>query len=157
MTTVFSLQGYSICIRPIVLCDIDQSYIELLSQLTTVDICVIDKERIQRYFDTLQDHNQIFVIEDINAKRIIGTGKVFIEEKIIHNFGKVGHIEDIVIDKQYRGLNLGKAIVEQLTDYCLVTHNCYKCILNCSIDNQRFYERCEYRPNGVEMSLYKRR
>mgnify|MGYP006102518031 CR=1 FL=1 len=145
------------CIRPIVLSDINEQYFDLLSQLTTVDIHVIDKERIQRYFDTLHDHNQIFVVEDMRSNLVIGTGKVLIEEKLIHNFGKAGHIEDIVIAKQYRGLGLGKAIVEYLTDYCLMTHNCYKCILNCSVENQRFYERCEYTLNGVEMSLYKRR
>jgi glucosamine-phosphate N-acetyltransferase len=157
MSPVFSLQGYSMSIRPIVLRDIDDHYIDLLSQLTTVDIQMIDTVKIESYFSKLHDQHQIFVVEDMNTNCIIGTGTVLIEDKIIHNFGKVGHIEDIVIHTKYRGIGLGKAIVEQLSDYCLITHKCYKCILNCSAENERFYKKCEYKNNGVQMSIYNRR
>ena len=44
----------------------------------------------------------IFVIEDINNRSIAASGTIFIEHKFIHKNGKVGHIEDIVVRKQYR-------------------------------------------------------
>lgn len=157
MDPVFSMGGFSLCIRPIRMIDLNDEYFSLLSQLSPMDIHTLDKTQIDAYFKMLNDHHQIFVIEDVSSGKIIGSGTTLIEEKLIHNFGKVGHIEDIVIDNQYRGISLGKAMVEHLTDHCIFTRKCYKCILNCSFDNKVFYEKCDYKNNGLQMSLYDRR
>ena len=53
-------------------------------------------------------NHQIFVIENKDTNHIIGTLTILIEQKVIHNMGKVGHIEDVVIDNKYRGRGLGK-------------------------------------------------
>ena len=47
-----------------------------------------------------------------NSKKIVGSITVLIEEKLIHNFGKVAHIEDVVVDESMRGFGLGKKLLE---------------------------------------------
>ena len=45
---------------------------------------------------------------DPDNQRIVGTGTLLIERKVIHSCGLVGHIEDVVVHSDYRGLSLGK-------------------------------------------------
>jgi len=83
------------------------------------------------------------VIEDTDQSRIIGTITVLIEQKLIHNFGLVCHIEDVVVDAQYRKQGLGETLIKeaiQIAD----THKCYKTILDCSESNIEFYTKCGF-------------
>lgn len=45
---------------------------------------------------------------------LIVTGTILIENKIIHNFGKICHIEDIVVDEENRNRKLDYIILEHL-------------------------------------------
>jgi glucosamine-phosphate N-acetyltransferase len=71
----------------------------------------------------------------------------------IHDFGKVGHIEDISISSSHQGKGLGRLLILALSG---VARNvgCYKCILDCGPQNEKFYEKCGYAKAGTEMSLY---
>ena len=42
----------------------------------------------------------------------MATGTLLIEEKLLRNFGKVGHIEDIVIHLDFRKYGLGKKMIQ---------------------------------------------
>ena len=66
--------------------------------------------------------------------KIVGSGTVFLEQKFIRNLGKVGHIEDIVVDKSMQGRKLGLRIINALTGISELM-GCYKTILNCNDDN----------------------
>ena len=55
------------------------------------------------------------MIEDTLNQKVIASGTVFVEEKLIRNYGKVGHIEDIVVSSKYRGYGLGKKMIELLS------------------------------------------
>jgi ribosomal protein S18 acetylase RimI-like enzyme len=61
----------------------------------------------------------------------------FVERKFVHENGLVGHIEDIVVHKDYRKLQFGRFIIDQLTTIGKVT-GCYKIILDCSDKNVPF-------------------
>lgn len=50
----------------------------------------------------------VIVIEDVLMKHIAAAGTLLTELKFLRGGGLVGHIEDIVTDKNYRGKNLGK-------------------------------------------------
>lgn len=106
--------------------DLEKGYIELLGQLTTCE--KITKEEMRGFCDGLGETHQVWVMED--KGRIIGSGTLLIEKKIIHKMGKVGHIEDIVIDKEYRGKKLGENMIWHLTKK-LKEMGCYKMILDC--------------------------
>lgn len=101
----------------------------------------------------LNNNHRIFVIEDCLKNAVIASGTIFIEEKLIRNYGKVGHIEDIVVNSKYRGYGLGKKMIELLTEYAK-EQGCYKCILDCSDENVGFYEKCDYVRKGAQMAIY---
>ena len=97
-------------IRRLELNDYDKGYLLLLEQLTYVG--TVTKDNFEQSFNKLNTLNtNIFVIE-CNDK-IIASGTLFIEHKFIHNLACVGHIEDIIIDNNYRNKNLGKKLTEQ--------------------------------------------
>ena len=77
----------------------------------------------------------------------------FVERKFIHENGLVGHLEDIVVHKDYRKLNFGRFIIDQLTFLGRV-NGCYKILLDCSEKNVPFYEKCGYTRKGAEMACY---
>jgi glucosamine-phosphate N-acetyltransferase len=140
--------------RKIQISDCNEKYFNLLNQLNnTIDSNCISKLFLENFINSLHEDHQIIVIEDYKTKEIIGTGTILIETKILHNMGKVAHIEDIVIDKNRRGLGLGLKIINCLVEIAK-EKKCYKVILNCSDENVPFYEKCGFCQKSKQMSLY---
>ena len=52
----------------------------------------------------------------IADKKIVGSTTLFIEQKFIHDGGLVGHIEDVVVRKDYEGQGIGMKLVISLID-----------------------------------------
>tara|TARA_Y100000389_G_scaffold89478_3_gene85962 strand:+ start:4872 stop:5333 length:462 start_codon:yes stop_codon:yes gene_type:complete len=126
----------------------------LLSQLTEVgNIKEIDFALL---LIKLRGNHKIICCEyndiESNETKIIGIGTLLLEYKIIHNFGIVAHIEDIVVDKTYRSMQVGKQIINYLIQLSK-DKNAYKIILNCNEKNIGFYEKCGFYKNEVEMRL----
>jgi glucosamine-phosphate N-acetyltransferase len=136
-------------IRPICKNDFYKNFTDLLSQLSTTGN--ITYQNFINIINSLNNNHLIYVIEDNN--KIIASGTLLIENKFIHNCSKVGHIEDIVVDKKYRGHGLGKQIVNYLVDKSKEL-NCYKVILNCNEYNKPFYEKMGFTNKNIEMSKY---
>jgi glucosamine-phosphate N-acetyltransferase len=133
--------------------DYYKQYCELLQQLTTSNSAAISKTTYDHFIDNLNDNHIIYVIEDIPANIIIGTITLLIEHKIIHNMGKVAHIEDVVVHSQYRGQQLGKLLID--TAITIANDlNCYKIILDCSDNNIGFYKKCGFNYKCNQMSFY---
>ena len=105
-------------------------------------------------FPSKADMFKLIVIEDRKKGTIIGAGSVILELKFIRNTGICGHIEDIVVDKTYRGKNLGLRVIELLKELAYA-NDCYKVILDCEDHNQKFYEKCGFHRKGVEMACYR--
>ena len=96
-------------IREIDYNDFDK-FLKLLSQLNNqLDL---NEDNFKHYLLSIKsDGNKfIMIIEDTinNNIEMVGTCTIIIEKKIIHNYGLVAHIEDFVIDKNYRGNNQEK-------------------------------------------------
>ena len=89
--------------------DYEKGVIELLSQLTTTG--EITKEDYIKQYNMIQNNpnHKVYVLEENN--KIISCGTLLIEPKFIHNCSNVGHIEDIVVDKNSRGKGYGKKII----------------------------------------------
>ena len=155
MFVSFDLSGVSFVIRSIVRSDLNDTYYSLLSQLSMMNMNQISEEKANEFYRNLSEYHKIFVIEDVANNTVIATGTIIIEQKIIHDYGSVGHIEDMVVNTNYQKYNLGKLLVEYLTDYCLFTMKCYKCNLSCSEYNKDFYIKCGYQCHGPHISLYK--
>jgi len=129
--------------------DFYKNYINLLSQLSTIDN--ITYQNFLNVYNSLNNNHKIYVVE-INDV-IIASATLLIENKFIHNCGKVGHIEDVVVDKNYRKNGIGKKIVQFLIDEAQ-NLNCYKVILNCSEYNKLFYQKIGFTNKNIEMSMY---
>lgn len=140
-------------VRTLQLEDYDRGFLELLGQLTLVG--QVDRNAFRkRYLDMERDGNQrVVVIVDPNQDKVIATGTALIEKKFIRECGCVAHVEDVVVDQQARGKQLGKWIVQDLLQYA-ERRGCYKVILDCAETNARFYEKCGFRKKEVQMAYY---
>ena len=126
--------------------DIDQC-LNLLSQLTMVG----DIENQEDILNQIKQQNiTIYVIEDNNS--ILGISSILIEQKFIHNGGRVGHIEDVVVNKKSRGLGVGKMLIEKCVEKSK-QEGCYKVILDCDRKNVGFYTKCGFHEKDVCMRL----
>ena len=126
--------------------DYYKGLMELLAQLTTAEPITFLEFQTQ-----FQKIPEVYVIED--QGRIIATGTLLLEPKFIHHCGLVGHIEDIVVDDNYRGKHLGLKLIQHLVEVAEAA-KCYKVILDCNETNIPFYERCGFQAKEVEMVLY---
>ena len=123
--------------------------IPLLNELTN-DVGDIDEKEFIKWFLQLNSNHRVIVGE--YNKKIVAIGTIIIENKIIHSFGKVGHIEDIAVDKNYQKKNIGKKLIEKLINIAK-EKDVYKCILTSSIYNSAFYEKCGFHMSDSNMRI----
>ncbi|KAJ2335016.1 Glucosamine-phosphate N-acetyltransferase-like protein [Coemansia sp. RSA 2681] len=140
-------------IRPLEVTDFRKSYVECLANLTVVGD--ITEQMFAESFEDMQRAGCYFVIviEDLDSAKIVASGTLVVEQKFIRMCGRVGHIEDIVVAKGQQGKRFGFAIIKQLMELATAT-GCYKSILDCSLDNVPFYEKCGLENKGIQMAAY---
>ena len=132
--------------------DINYNYIKLLNQLSDTNKFDIDQNLANNFYSLLNENHIVKTIKNRHDQVIVGTVTIIKEQKIIHNFGKVGHIEDVVVDQSLRGSGLGKKLIEVAKREC---NDCYKIILNCSDENIEFYKKCGFERKQNQMVIYK--
>lgn len=131
--------------------DFHTNYLYLLQQLTSIDPEQMTFEKFDAFVKELDANHQIKLVRELNTNKIVGSITILIERKLIHNFGKVAHIEDVVVDTSMRGYGMGRKLLEIAEKEC---SGCYKIILDCSDENTPFYEKCGYTRKGNEMAKY---
>lgn len=148
------IQEYPLCKKKII-----KSYIQLIKQLSDTVNYDLDNF-INNFIKNLNQINNygIIYIACLNLPTsddfiIVASGTCFLEPKIIHNFMNVGHIEDIVVDANFRGKGIIHNILNHLKNYA-VTNNCYKVILDCHQDLVKVYSKSNYELKGVQMAIY---
>ena len=92
----------------------------------------------------------IVTIVAISNGVIEGTATILIENKFLHCGSKVGHIEDVVVDKDIRTKGLGKRLIEECVEIAR-DKGCYKVILDCRESIIPFYVKCGFRPDNYSM------
>ena len=122
------------------------SYIKLINEFRKTNFSYID-------FCNFVDNKHISVILLIENNNIIGSGTILYEQKLIHNYGMVAHIEDVIVSKKYRGKKYGKKLIDYLVDKAK-KKKCYKIILNCDKNVKEFYKKSNFNETGLEMSYY---
>ena len=123
--------------------------ITLLEQLTIVGY--VSQQDYNNFINSLNENNMVYVIEINNI--IVACGTLLIEPKLIHGCSKVGHIEDIVVDNNYRKQGYGLQIIQHLIKIAK-NNDCYKIILDCDIKVQSFYEKSGFKEKNIQMALY---
>ena len=97
----------------------------------------------------MPDSNEIYVYKYNNKP--VGLITLIIENKLIHSGGRVGHIEDLAVDREYRNLSIGKTLIKYCIDKCRLI-DCYKVILNCKTDLEKYYISNNFKNTGNFMT-----
>lgn len=107
------------------------------------------KELLLEFLTDDRHKSIVLVAENI----VIGFGVILFERKI--RGGLAGHIEDVVIKKQYQGRGYGKMLVNSLMDHATVA-NCYKVSLQCKKRNVLFYSKLGFEESGFCMQKFQK-
>ena len=122
--------------------DLENGFLETLDFLRKVSD--LDKNKAKEILEKIkQNSNQIIQVA-IDDKKIVGCITLLIEQKFIHDGGLIGHIEDVVVRKDYEGKGIGMKLVTSMLEYAK-RKNCYKTILDCKDDVKQFYERIGFK------------
>ncbi len=112
----------------------------------------IDKDKAKVIFEKINSNpDHIIAVAEIDGK-IVGSTTLLIESKFIHNGGLVGHIEDVVVDKNYQDQKIGEKIMKFLIEISK-NRGCYKTILDCTDDVKPFYEKLGFKQVASELRL----
>lgn len=127
----------------------DNNVFILLNQLTNSP--KLSEEEFSSIITELPQNHRIFLLYENNV--LAGMCTILIEQKLTYNGSKIAHIEDVVVDKKYRGKGYAKKLVNHCIDIAKL-YNCYKIILNCSDEVKPLYEKCGFTHKTNGMSLY---
>ena len=112
----------------------------------------IEKDKADAIFEKINANpDHIIAVAEIDGK-IVGSTTLLIETKFIHNGGLVGHIEDVVVDKDFQGQKIGEKIMKFLIEISK-KRGCYKTILDCTDDVKPFYEKLGFKQVANELRL----
>ena len=126
------------------------SFFDTLSNLTEIGIDVYNKEFSRKIFEKIKKVDNIKIFVAIKDSDIVGSITALIEQKFVHNGGKICHIEDVVTRKGFEKLGIGSILVEKVLELA-IQEKCYKVILNCSEYNSKFYEKLGFYKHDVGM------
>tara|TARA_B100000408_G_scaffold47148_1_gene36229 strand:- start:130 stop:567 length:438 start_codon:yes stop_codon:yes gene_type:complete len=137
-----------IIIREIEENDLKQGFLESLDFLRKASN--IDKNKAREILKKIKQNPNHIIHVAIDNNEIVGSTTLLIEQKFIHDGGFVGHIEDVVVRKEYEGKGIGIKLVMSMLE-CAKEKNCYKTILDCKDDVKQFYERIGFKneSNGM--------
>ena len=137
-----------IIIREIEENDLKQGFLESLDFLRKASN--IDKNKAREILKQIKQNPNHIIHVAIDNNEIVGSTTLLIEQKFIHDGGFVGHIEDVVVRKEYEGKGIGIKLVMSMLE-CAKEKNCYKTILDCKDDVKEFYERIGFKneSNGM--------
>ena len=128
--------------------DLEKGFLETLDFLRNSS--ELDKNKAKEILKKIKQNPNHINHVAIDDRKIVGSTTLFTEQKFIHNGGFVGHIEDVVVRKDYDGKGIGIKLVTSMLE-CAKEKNCYKTILDCKDDVKKFYERIGFKheSNGM--------
>ena len=128
--------------------DLEKGFLETLDFLRNAS--GLDKNKTKEILKKIKQNPDHIIHVAIDDKKIVGSTTLFIEQKFIHDGGLVGHIEDVVVRKDYEGQGIGMKLVISLLDVAK-QRKCYKTILNCEDNLRPFYEKIGFKKATNEM------
>ena len=135
-------------IREIEESDLEKGFLETLDFLRNTS--GLDKNKAKKILQKIKQNPDHIIHIAIDDEKIVGSVTLFIEQKFIHDGGFVGHIEDVVVRKDYEGKGIGIRLVTSMLERAK-EKNCYKTILDCKDNVKQFYERIGFKheSNGM--------
>lgn len=124
-------------------------YLSLINQFRETNVTIRDAE-FKQLHDKIFSNGFIIVCED--NKTLVGSLSVYIEQKIIHNFAKYAHIEDVFVGDTHRNRRIGLLLLDDAIMRCKKM-GVYKIVLHCDEELIQYYKKKDFELGGVMMSL----
>lgn len=137
-----------IAIRKIIESDLENGYLESLDALRKASN--IDKNKAKSILKKIAQNPDHVIFVALQENQVVGATTLLIEQKFIHDGGKVGHIEDVVVSKKMQGKGIGEKIIQFVLDYAK-SQGCYKTILDCDDKVKPFYEKLGFEAHSSGM------
>lgn len=125
-----------------------KEYISLINSFRPIGLD-ITKEMFETIYNTIFLNSIIFVVEV--DKSIVASSTLLIEQKFIHKLSKYGHIEDVIVNSNYRSKGYGKKLIKHIVDYCKI-NKFYKISLACKEELIPFYKKNNFEVYQYHMS-----
>lgn len=84
--------------------------------------------------------------------KVVGTAMMHLQHKLSYSCGVAAHLEDVVVDNEWKNLGIGTALVEKAIETAK-EHSCYKIMLGCFEKTVLFYERFGFLKHDVGMRM----
>ena len=137
-----------IIIREVEEDDLKNGFLESLDFLRKASD--IDKNKAKEILKKIKQNPNHIIHVAVDDNKIVGSTTLFIEQKFIHDGGLVGHIEDVVVRKDYEGKGIGIKLVTSMLERAK-EKNCYKTILDCKDSLKPFYEKMGFKQATNQM------
>ena len=128
-----------------------------ISKLDSSDVYEVKKLLIESFsinykkkinLNALTDSKSVFIVAK-DGQAIVGYASLHLLNKLNR---KTGLIEDVAVNKKYRGLGIGKLIVNKLIELSK-ENNCDKIILNSNKEYLTFYKKIGFNKEGFQMVI----
>lgn len=110
----------------------------------------LNSKKAEIIFNKISENPTQVIYVAVKDSKVIGSASIIIEQKFIHSGGRVGHIEDVVVAKEFQGKGIGQRIVKFLLEYAQ-KQGCYKTILDCTDELIPFYENIGFKRHSNSM------
>jgi glucosamine-phosphate N-acetyltransferase len=130
--------------RPLTYSDYEQ-YVSVINEFRKTEFTA---QQFNDVLDYVKKTGDIWIY--VEEGKILATGTIFFERKLIFNTCTLAHIEDVCVISEKRGLGLGKKMVKYLFEQAKA-RGCYKVTLDCNDHNVGFYESCGLGKRGNQM------
>lgn len=134
-------------IRPLLARHIRNGFLETLSHLAPVDL---DPEEAFKLYQKRNKQKLRTYVAELRSGFVMATATLYIEQKFIHKGGKVAHLEDFVVHKDYQGQGVGTFMLDMMEKVAR-DEGCYKIILNCKEGVVDFYTHRGYTKREDQM------
>ena len=128
--------------------DLEKGFLESLDFLRNASD--LDKNKAREILKKIKQNPNHIIHVAVDAEKIVGSTTLLIEQKFIHDGGLVGHIEDVVVRKDYERKGIGIKLVTSMLERAK-EKNCYKTILDCQDNVKQFYERIGFKHDSNGM------
>jgi glucosamine-phosphate N-acetyltransferase len=128
--------------------DLSKDFLDTLAGLAEVNLSI--EEAMKVFQRRLRTGVRTFVA--LNHERVVGTLSLFIEQKFIHQAGKVAHIEDVAVHRDFQQHGIGSKLLRHAIAEAGEA-GCYKALLQCFEERAPFYERLGFRRHDRGMRL----
>ena len=111
---------------------------------------VLSEDRATRVFNKFKSYPNYFLYVAMYDEKIVGTFELLIMDNLAHLGKPSGIVEDVVVDKGYRSMGIGRKMMNYALNVCR-EFGCYKMVLSSNVNRKRahqFYENLGFKKHG---------